>query len=60
MHCPLKQTGQVLRAKKVVRDICSKCDAPMMAGTKDPCWTCPWRWLQNEIIKSDLNNEKET
>jgi len=37
------------RVKKITKDVCMKCDEKALAGYSDPCWKCPWRWVQNEI-----------
>lgn len=50
----LKAVDRMERARKIIRDICSKCTTPSMTGLDDPCWLCPWRWVMNQI----LGNEK--
>ena len=59
MYYPLKLSERKLRVNKVIEDACSKCDKIMMAGFKDPCWSCSWRWIMNQIMEGDFENGKE-
>ena len=59
MYHPLKLSERKLRVNKIIKSACNKCGKTMMAGFKDPCWVCPWRWLMNQIMGSDMENDKK-
>lgn len=49
IYNPLSSVERHKRVKKIVEDVCMKCNEKALAGYSDPCWKCPWRQIQNEI-----------
>lgn len=47
---PLTPEERRRRIKKIIAEQCSECKKKMKAGYEDPCWTCPWQWMMNEIL----------
>lgn len=48
-YFPLTPEERRKRVRKIVDSQCIDCKRKMQAGSKDPCWECPWQWLMNEI-----------
>jgi len=48
-YYPLTPKERRERIRKIIVDVCLKCTKKAGMGFEDPCWSCLWRTLMNEI-----------
>lgn len=49
-YYPLTPEEKQKRIRKVIDNVCSKCTKKAGMGLEDPCWSCLWTALMNEIL----------